>query len=244
VTYAAVSALTHVGLLRDANEDSLVIGPWTICGGVTETPQTLVFPLGTPLLVAVADGLGGHPGGEVASALVVRELAEAGVTIEDEETLRRVLADCNQAVYDAAEGELFAMGTTVAGLVLTAEQVLVFNVGDSRVYFSGPDGVRQVSVDDRPPVGPGERTSTVTQTLGGQFTAAPVDPHLWRSSLAGQMRFLVCTDGVSDVVPEGRLAEILLEHDDGRAAFELWKAAMEGGGPDNVTLAVVRIVEQ
>ena len=76
--YFAVSALSHPGLLRDRNEDSLVIGPWTLCATVTESPQTMLFALGTPLVVAVADGLGGHPGGDVASALVVRRIASLG----------------------------------------------------------------------------------------------------------------------------------------------------------------------
>lgn len=58
--YVAVTALSHTGLIRDHNEDSLVVGPWTLCGTVTENPQTLLFPLGAPLVVAVADGIGGR----------------------------------------------------------------------------------------------------------------------------------------------------------------------------------------
>ena len=68
MTYIPISALSHIGAVRDHHEDSLVAGPWTLCATVTESPQMLAFPLGTPLVVAVADGLGGHPGGEVASA--------------------------------------------------------------------------------------------------------------------------------------------------------------------------------
>ena len=59
-TYSVVTALSHAGLVRDHNEDSLVIGQWTLCAAETETPQNLVFPLASPLVVAVADGLGGH----------------------------------------------------------------------------------------------------------------------------------------------------------------------------------------
>jgi serine/threonine protein phosphatase PrpC len=78
MVYIAVSALSHIGAVRDHHEDSLAAGPWTLCATVTESPQTLVSPLGTPLVVAVADGLGGHLGSKAASALVVRRLAQIG----------------------------------------------------------------------------------------------------------------------------------------------------------------------
>ena len=168
--YSVVTALSHAGLVRDHNEDSLVIGQWTLCAAETETPQTLAFPIASPLLVAVADGLGGHPGGDVASSLVVRELARAGPMIDSEQQLRDVLHACNRALYGIAADQprLIAMGTTVAGVLLTSDQVLAFNIGDSRVYTHGPDGLRQVSVDDSPPLAPGqEHTVIVTQTLGG-----------------------------------------------------------------------------
>ena len=142
MTYLAVSALSHIGVVRDHHEDSLVAGPWTLCATVTESPQTLVFPLGTPLIVAVADGLGGHAGGEVASALVARQLAQLGPLLDGEDKLRQALDACNRDVYAAAARDpaLTAMGTTVAGVVVTADHVLAFNVGDSRVYAVGPEG--------------------------------------------------------------------------------------------------------
>jgi PPM family protein phosphatase len=241
-TYIVVTALSHEGLVRDHNEDSLVIGPWTLCAAETESAQTLVFPIGTPLVVAVADGLGGHPGGEVASSLVVRELARAGPMLDSEPTLTEALHACNRAVYAAArQPNLTTMGTTVAGVVVTSDRVLAFNVGDSRVYAHAPDGLRQVSVDDSPPLAPGEPyTVVVTQTLGGQPTYAAVEPHVFSSSLSQDVRWLVCSDGLSDLVPAETLSGILRQHEDGRAAFELWKSAIGAGGPDNITLAVVR----
>ena len=139
-TYSVVTALSHAGLVRDHNEDSLVTGQWTLCAAETETPQTLVFPITSPLVVAVADGLGGHPGGDVASSVVVRELARAGPTLDSEQSLRDVLNVCNRALYSIAADQpmLTAMGTTVAGVLLTSDQVFAFNVGDSRVYTHGP----------------------------------------------------------------------------------------------------------
>ncbi|WP_395296805.1 PP2C family protein-serine/threonine phosphatase [Kitasatospora hibisci] len=248
--YIAVSALSHEGLVRERNEDSLTVGPWTLCATVTTNPQTLLFPLGVPCVVAVADGLGGHPGGEVASALVARELAAVGPVMDGEEAVRDALQSCNRAVFAAAAGDpgLAAMGTTVAGLVLLADHAVVFNVGDSRVYRVTDDGLRRVSVDDSPPPSPGRRTTAmVTQSLGGSFGLTFVEPHVRSAPLAAGDRFLVCSDGLTDPVPEQELAELLARHrtdverGDGRAAFELWKAAIEAGGPDNITLALVRI---
>jgi PPM family protein phosphatase len=241
VTYIAVSALSHVGVVRDHHEDSLVAGPWTLCATVTESPQTLVFPLGTPLVVAVADGLGGHPGGEVASALAARRLAQVGPFLDSHDRVREALSGCHREVHAAAARDpaLATMGTTVAGVVVTADRVLAFNVGDSRVYAAGPAGVRQLSTDDRlsgedlPP-------GVVTQVLGGSDELAAVDPHLVTSPLSEDTSYLICTDGLTDPVPDGVLDQTLGQHHDGRAVFELWKAAVEAGGPDNITIALVR----
>jgi serine/threonine protein phosphatase PrpC len=147
-------------------------------------------------------------------------------------------------VHAAAAGNprLMTMGTTVAGMVVTEEQVLTFNVGDSRVYRAVQDGIEQVSVDDRPSGGVLSR-HTVLQTLGGDHEFSAIEPHVTGSPLSTDDCYLVCSDGLSDVVPTDELARILHEHEDGRAAFELWKAAIEGGGPDNITLAVIRLAD-
>jgi serine/threonine protein phosphatase PrpC len=247
--YVAVSALSHPGLLRDRNEDSLVIGPWTLCATVTETPQTLVFPFATPVAVAVADGLGGHPGGDVASALAVRRIASVGSAMSSEGAVRDVLNTCNRVVYEAADAdegrELTGMGTTVAGIVVQPGSLLAFNVGDSRVFAVSRDGLRQVSVDDSPPLEPGRRTtSLVTQCLGGSPAYRAIRPHVTAAPVSPGDRYLVCTDGLTDPLTTDVLDEVLREHDDGRAAFELWKAAIAAGGPDNITLAVVRVGDE
>jgi PPM family protein phosphatase len=245
-TYSVVTALSHAGLVRDHNEDSLVVGQWTLCAAETETPQTLVFPIASPLVVAVADGLGGHPGGDVASSLVVRELARAGPTLDSEQRLRDLLNACNRSLYGIAADQpmLMAMGTTVAGVLLRSDQVLAFNVGDSRVYAHGPDGLQQVSVDDSPLLAPGqEHTVIVTQTLGGGLTYTDVEPHMSAFPQSTEVRWLICSDGLSDLVPPETLNDLLQESEDRRAAFELWKAAIEAGGHDNITLALVRVAD-
>ncbi|MER7345741.1 PP2C family serine/threonine-protein phosphatase [Streptomyces aurantiacus] len=244
--YVTVTAVSHPGLVRDHNEDSLVIGPWTLCGTMTENPQTLGFPLGSPLVVAVADGIGGQPAGEVASGLVVRHLASLGPTLDSERAVSEALDVINRSVYAAADRdpELATMGTTVAGVVVLAEELLVFNVGDSRVLDVSADRstLHRLSVDDSPPLAPGRRTtSIVTQALGGAPRFTAITPHVSTAPLGTGDRFLVCTDGLTDPVPDDTLDEVLRAHDGGRAAFELWKSAIEAGGPDNITLALIDV---
>jgi PPM family protein phosphatase len=247
LTYIAVTALSHDGLLRDHNEDSLLVGPWTTCAVSTASPQTLVFPLGAdPVVVAVADGLGGHPAGELASTVVVESLARVAPLLGDEDTVRDAVRGCNQAVFDQAslDPSRTAMGTTLAGLAVSSAKVIVFNVGDSRVYAAPTSGLERVSKDDSPPLGPGQTsTAIVTQTLGGTAGLTPVDPHVVSHDLDLAARYLACTDGLTDVVDDSRIASILRDHSGAEAVYTLWKAAMDAGGPDNITLALVELAE-
>jgi PPM family protein phosphatase len=246
VQYLAVSALSHDGLVREHNEDSLVVGPWTTCASTTLTPQTLAFPLENPLVVAVADGLGGHPGGEVASTLVVQELSRAAPGLTDADSVRTVLESANTAVYDAAGRYpgLRGMGTTVAGVALAAGRVIVFNVGDSRVYGATEQGLSRLSVDDSPPLAPGETTtSIVTQTMGGSLNHTAIDPHVTSSPLDPAGRYLVCSDGLSDAISEESIGSLLDQYRGLEAVVELWRAAMQAGGPDNITLALIEIAD-
>jgi PPM family protein phosphatase len=246
VRFVGVSALSHDGLVRDHNEDSLVVGPWTLCASVSIVPATMFFPIGTPLLVAVADGLGGHPAGEDASSLVVAHLARVGAAVTTEAELRDVLQECNRTVYAAAEldPERTAMGTTVAGLVVGEAEVLVFNVGDSRVYAVEDGGIRQLSVDDNEAPARGQaRSPVVTQTLGGRFDLGAIDPHITSRPSAAPSRYLVCSDGLTDPVDERTIAGIVRDNEGGEAVFVLWQAAIQAGAPDNVTVALVEISE-
>jgi PPM family protein phosphatase len=222
VRFVGVSALSHDGLVRDHNEDALVVGPWTLCASVSIVPATMFFPIGTPLMVAVADGLGGHPAGEDASSLVVTHLARVGAAVSTEAELRQVLDECNRAVYAEAE--------------------LVFNVGDSRVYAVEDGGITQLTVDDNEPPARGQRRSpVVTQTLGGRFDLGTIEPHISSRPIAAPSRYLVCSDGLTDPVDEATITGIVRDHGGGEAAFKLWQAAIQAGAPDNVTVALVEI---
>lgn len=242
--YLAVTALSHEGLVRDHNEDSLLVGPWTTPATVTQSPQTAYFPLTDPVVVGVADGLGGHPAGEVASTIAVQELARAAPTLTDARAVEDVLLACNDTVYAAAtrRPDWGGMGTTVAGVVIAGDDVIVFNVGDSRVYVFGDGDLHQLSVDDNPPLGPGQtHTSVLTQTIGGHPRDRAIEPHVETHPRAEHDGFLVCSDGLSDVVGADAIAAILKDNNGQQAVYKLWKAAIDGGGPDNITLAVAEL---
>lgn len=246
--YVAVSALSHEGLVRDNNEDSLVAGPWLLCATTTPTPQTFYLPLDEPVLVAVADGLGGHPAGEQASALAVRLLARATPTLTSEDAIRAAVLACNDGIYAdaAAHPERTAMGTTVAGIVIVDERVFVFNVGDSRVYLVADGQLQRLSTDDNEPPGPGRRRSPVlTQALGGGADADDeLVPHVVSRQVAAGARYLICSNGLTDALEEPAIAAILHEAEGGAAAFELWRATIQAGAPDNVTIALAEIADE
>lgn len=242
--FAAVTALSHDGLIRDRNEDSVVTGAWTICAATTLTPQTLYFPVGDPLVVAVADGLGGHPAGEQASSLAVRRLARCGAGLTDPAAVREAIVACDEEMYSEAalDPSRTAMGTTLAGVVVGASDVIVFNVGDSRVYQFDDTDLVQLSTDDNEASAPGRGRSVIlTQCLGGGLETDVLQPHISSRPLAGPVRYLLCTDGLTDTVDDATIAAVLGKHDGGRAAFELWKASIEAGAPDNVTVVLVEI---
>ncbi len=250
LTYIAVTAVSHDGSLRDHNEDSLLVGPWTICAVSTRSPQTLVFPLvEEPIVVAVADGLGGHPAGELASTVVVESLSRVAGLLRDEETVREAIRGCNLAVYEQASLDVArtAMGSTVAGVVISRDAIRVFNVGDSRVYAvtAGREpNLERASEDDSPPLADGQtHTSIVTQTLGGSPALTEVQPHVVTRNVERSTRYLVCSDGLSDVVSDSEIATTLEEHTGAEAVFRLWEAAIKAGGPDNITIALVELVE-
>jgi serine/threonine protein phosphatase PrpC len=202
------------------------------------------LPIDDPVVVAVADGLGGHPAGEQASSLAVRWLAHAAPHLNSESAVRDALIACNEAVYDEADDDpdRVTMGTTIAGVAVTEQDVIVFNVGDSRVYGVDDTGLIQLSVDDNEPPRPGQaRSPILTQTLGGSWDVTPIEPHLTIRPLHAPARYLICTDGLTDAISDPAITAVLRNHDGGRAAFELWKATIAAGAPDNITIALVEI---
>jgi len=228
---------THAGHERALNEDSLLVAD--------------------PAFV-VADGMGGHAAGEVASGLAVSafaELAGAGPVVPQRAV--DLVAEANRRVVDAvlAAPELAGMGTTLAGLVRVVngprEEVLVLNVGDSRVYRLRRGRLEQLTTDHsavqelvsagritRAEAARHAQRNIVTRALGVEG----VTPDVWFVDVEPGDRFVLATDGLTGEVDDEELAALCAANEQPQAAAEaLVAGALLAGGRDNVTVVVVDV---
>lgn len=235
------AAATDVGRMRKNNEDSY---------------------LSSKPVAAVADGMGGHSAGEVASAIAIEELAALGRRgpwaneTDATDDLKQAILRANRRIREmaASDRKLNGMGTTLVALLEDGDMVHVANVGDSRGYLLRQGELSQVTVDhslvqelvDDGRLSPEDaerhpQRSVITRALG-------IDPEvefdLFTYKLLVGDRLLLCSDGLSDVVEPAQIRKVLLRvRSAQRAARELVTVANDQGGPDNITVIVVDAVD-
>src|SRR5246127_477582 len=230
------AARSDRGLVRANNEDSVYAGA---------------------RLLALADGMGGHAAGEVASQLVIAALAH----LDDDEPGGDLLSKLDAAISEGnsaiaahveADPELEGMGTTLTAILFAGNRLGLAHIGDSRGYMLRDGELAQITKDD-----------TFVQTLvdEGRITAEEAHSHpqrslimraltghdveptlIMREARAGD-RYLLCSDGLSDPVSHGTIEEALQIPDVAESADRLIELALRGGGPDNVTVVVADVVD-
>jgi len=241
--YFATSARSAVGLVRSGNEDSA---------------------LASKNLIAVADGMGGHAAGEVASSLAIKTLVQSAQVFThpdiDEESADdlylQAIQEADLSLKSAVEENpaLSGMGTTLTSLFLRGSSVALLHIGDSRAYRLRGSALEQLSVDH-----------TVIQELlnQGAISESDIATHPQRSVLTQVLmgegnievplpvidvkvgdRFLVCSDGLSSVLTEKEIKSLLKGKDRDAAVAALVDATYINGAPDNVTLVIGDIVEE
>lgn len=231
------AARSDVGLIREGNEDSVYAGP---------------------RLLAVADGMGGHAAGEVASAVAIATLAP----LDDDapgsdllDALRRAALTANGQLRQLVAGNaaLEGMGTTLTAILSAGSRLGVVHVGDSRAYLFRDGELCQITQDhtlvqnlvdqgrlSAEEAGSHPQRSLLTRVLDGSDN---VDLDLSVREVRRGDRYLLCTDGLSGVVSPQTMAEALRLPDPKSAVDRLVELALRGGAPDNVTCIVADMVD-
>jgi serine/threonine protein phosphatase PrpC len=241
-SYFAVSSRTAIGLARSGNEDSALTGS---------------------SLLAVADGMGGHAGGEVASKIAITTLSSMVpvLTAPDIDTdsiedlllnsLHTIDSEISRVSRD--EIELRGMGTTLTALLIREGRVALLHVGDSRCYRLRGNTFEQLTHDhtvlqellDSGTISISEaqdhpQRSMLTQVLMGEGSIAPV---LMVYEVNSKDRFLLCSDGLSSVLTEKEIKSLLKKSNRDEAVEALIEATYVNGAPDNVTVVVADVIE-
>ena len=234
------AARSDVGLVRANNQDSAYAGPH---------------------LLVVADGMGGHAGGDVASSVAVAHLAplddEAHGPDDALDELGKAISTAHDELLQRAEEnpELAGLGTTVTALLRAGNKLAMAHIGDSRAYLLREGELTQVTTDHsfvQHLVNTGKITAeeaehhpqrSVLLRVLGDFDMEIVPDLSVREARAGD-RWMLCSDGLSGVVSNGTLAETLRDVTDVEVCADtLVELALRGGAPDNVTLVVGDVVE-
>lgn len=233
LNYAAAS---DRGLVRGNNEDSAYAGPH---------------------LLLLADGMGGHAAGEVASQLMVEHMEHLDKDPGDADILALLGAAADDANASISESigehpEQDGMGTTLTALMFNGTELGLIHVGDSRGYRLRDGELTQITVDDtfvQSLVEQGklkaEDVSTHPQKslILKAYTGRPVEPHLELFDAVANDRYLICSDGLSDPVTHDTIEMTLSEGTPEEAARRLIELALRSGGPDNVTVVVADVVD-
>jgi PPM family protein phosphatase len=196
-----------------------------------------------PSWAVIADGMGGHDAGEIASESAVRTIMRLAKGAQSELDIAQMLEAANDLIYQQMYGDRgrLAMGTTVVGVVLREQAVLMFNVGDSRLFLTRGSELVLESVDDTLTGAlPHQkvRSHALTQALGGSFRRIPFTPHIKGRILSGSEGLLLCSDGLTDMLSEEEIGSVLSPRPTHPAAA-LVSAALDAGGSDNITVVVV-----
>lgn len=244
----SISCKTDVGCVRELNEDSVrVVRP----GAPAELARKGV-------LVMVCDGMGGHAGGEVASALAVETIGQSYMKspLPPTPALREALLAANSAIFNKAKGDasLHGMGTTGTVLALRGALAFYAHVGDSRLYLVRGEGIYQMSEDHsavmelvrRGLLSPGEarhhpQKNVVLRAVG---TQPKVEVSSWDEPFpikAGD-RWLLCSDGLSDLVEDEELQTAVNLHGLDAAGDSLIALARSRGGHDNISVVIAEIL--
>jgi PPM family protein phosphatase len=229
---------SDVGLLREGNEDSAYAGPH---------------------LLAIADGMGGHAAGEVASSVAISALAGLDEEVPADQllgALAAAVASANSTLHEMSieDPSVEGMGTTLTALMWSAGTIAICHIGDSRAYLLRDGDFHQITRDhtlvqslvDDGRLSPAQAATHPQRSLVMRAlqSGTEAEPDLSLIEARAKDRYLLCSDGLSDVVSEDTLRDTLTRiADRDQVVTQLIELAIRGGGPDNITCIVADVVE-
>ena len=240
-----IGAKTDLGCVRENNEDKFEFF-------VPSDPVTLAIK---GEVVAVADGMGGHAAGQIASELALKTFIKtyfAGSSADVEACLRASVREANAVVHATSNiPGRSGMGTTLTVAVVRGKELYVAQVGDSRLYFCHNGRLEQLTEDhswvaEQVKMGAMSELdaesspfrNVITRSMGNQ---PEVEPDITRRDIEEGDTLLLCSDGLSGVVGIGEMERALTENGPAECCQQLVQMALDRGGPDNVTILVARV---
>lgn len=238
-------AISDIGCVRKNNEDMAYVAGKLIRDGETEGVVELSQEI-PAVAFAVADGMGGYEGGEVASEIVCRSYSsfiKKGLPKEDSETIEAIkewTIKANNLVLETGKlrPELNEMGTTLIGMIIDKSSLFVINIGDSRCYRMRNGILKQLSTDhsERERTGNPNTPGNLIYNFLGNYPKDFFSDISIYEPLAGDS-YLLCSDGLSDLVIEDIIEENFFK------PHKLIELAKEAGGRDNITIIKIQIDE-
>ena len=245
--------ICHTGKSRKVNEDACLFDG--AFGGASTSAPMRAEVKKWPWVIALADGIGGHRAGAYASREVLAGLEAA--TEFSPIAIGNVLQETNRKLHEVGreKPEFEGTGTAVVGLVSGPDGLFGFNVGDARLYRQQNGRITQVSDDDSVEqlliheglleASEGVRSKymhALTQSVGGSAELHRIEPHFYPLAVRNGARFLLCTDGLTDMLSVKAIESYMIPQLKPVAAVQaLFSAAMEAGGRDNITIAIVDV---
>jgi serine/threonine protein phosphatase PrpC len=244
-----VAQLSDIGRKRESNEDNMI-------SIIPDDTQVLTRK---GALFVVADGLGGHTGGEIASEMTVKLVREAYYQDKNEDiatSLRHAVEHANSLIYSANQAQIespdkdHSMGSTCVAVVLQGDTVYVANVGDSRAYIVREGQVKQVSQDHTPEAeqmragllteeqARAQSSNKITRCLGMK---PDVEVDVFTEPVQQSDVLVLCTDGLSKTISDEEMGKIVQQFEPQESVQRLVDLANEQGGPDNITAVVARV---
>lgn len=237
------SCVSHIGNIRKINQDNF------ICDGyyLEQNNDEMKFPLcgiktsNYPSVFGVFDGLGGEECGEIASYIAAKSAAGLKIGRDAIAALSKFCQKANADICNyASEHEVFSMGTTAAVLTFTNNGVTLCNIGDSKIFRLCDGEMEQISQDHFSVAAFGIKPP-LSQNLGIPPSESIIDPYMAKGAYNDGDVYLICSDGLTDMVPTEVIIKLLDARSIENSCMELLKKALANGGRDNITIILCKI---